>query len=140
MESSDENESVTVMTEPQIWTMIGAVVALMFGLLSAVSTLFVRVLRAEIGGVRSEIDGMRTGLGGELDALRTGVAAEINGLHTGVTAEINGLRTEMVARFETVDARFDAVNTRIDAVETRIEGLDLDVRALVKHTFGLDRG
>jgi len=32
------------------------------------------------------------------------------------------------------------VNTRIDAVGSRIEGLDRDVRALVKHTFGLDRG
>ena len=38
--------------EPQIWTMLGALIAPTFGLLTAVSTLFVRVLRAEIGGLR----------------------------------------------------------------------------------------
>lgn len=129
MESSNENESVITMTEPQTWTTIGAVIALMFGMLTVVSTLFIRVLRAEIGGVRSEIDGMRTGIG-----------AEIDGVRTSIGAEIGALRTEMVARFEVVDARFVTVNTRIDAVETRIENLDRDVRALVKHTFGLDRG
>jgi hypothetical protein len=114
MRSSDENESVITMTEPQIWTMIGAVIALMFGMVTVVSTLFIRVLRAEIGGVRSEI----------------------GGLHTEMVARFEAVD----ARFEAVDARFVAVNTRIDAVETRIEGLDRDVRALVKHTFGLDRG
>ena len=51
----------------------------------------------------------------------------------GVRTDIGSLRAEMNARFEAVDARFDAVNTRID-------GLDRDVQALVKHTFGLDRG
>lgn len=44
------------MTEPQVWTMIGVFTALMFGMLTTVSTLFVRVVRAEIGGLRGEIN------------------------------------------------------------------------------------
>ncbi|PVW04083.1 hypothetical protein DEA06_11900 [Microbacterium sp. Gd 4-13] len=67
------------MTEPQVWTLIGVFAAMMFGMLTIVSTLFVRVLRVEIGS----------------------------------------LRTEMTSR---------------------IDNLDRDVQALVKHTFGIDRG
>ncbi|MGX5696986.1 hypothetical protein ACWKWP_12370 [Agromyces soli] len=70
------------LTEPQVWTMIGAFIALMFGMLTIVSTLFVHVVRAEV-------------------------------------------------------RRLD---TRFDALDSRIDGLDRDVQALVKHTFGLDRG
>jgi hypothetical protein len=32
------------------------------------------------------------------------------------------------------------MNARFDALEQRVDGLDRDVQALVKHTFGLDRG
>jgi hypothetical protein len=74
------------MTEPQVWTLIGVFAALMTGMLTLVATLFVRVLRSEIGGLRGEI---------------------------------SGLRAEMTAR---------------------IDNLDRDVQALVKHTFGIDRG
>ena len=95
------------MTEAQVWTMIGVFTTLMLGTLTIIATLFVRVLRAEIGGVRTDI---------------------------------GSLRAEMNARFEAVDARFEAVDARFDAVNTRIDGLDRDVQALVKHTFGLDRG
>ncbi|WP_200847221.1 hypothetical protein [Microbacterium sp. 18062] len=45
------------MTEPQVWTLIAVFATLMFGMLTVVSTLFVRVVRAEIGSVRSEIRG-----------------------------------------------------------------------------------
>lgn len=82
MGASEENGSVPALTEPQTWTVIGAVIALMFSMLTIVSTLLIRVVRAEIGGVRGEIAGLRGEIG----------------------------------------------------------GLDRDVRALVKHTFGLDRG
>jgi len=75
----DDNEEVLTMTEPQVWTLIAVFATATFGMLVIVSTLFVRVLRAEIGG----------------------------------------LRTEMTAR---------------------IDNLDRDVQALVKRTFGIDRG
>lgn len=50
------------------------------------------------------------------------IRSEISGLR----GEFSGLRGEM--------------NTRFDALEQRVDGLDRDVQALVKHTFGLDRG
>lgn len=70
------------MTEPQVWTLIGVFAAVMFGMLTIVSTLFIRVVRAEIGGLRIEF-----------------------------------------RRFE-----------------DKLDNLDRDVQALMRHTFGIDRG
>ncbi|HEY5221527.1 MAG TPA: hypothetical protein VIJ18_00530 [Microbacteriaceae bacterium] len=52
------------MTEPQVWTLIGVFAAAVFGMITVVSTLFVRVIRSEIGGLRGEIGGLR----GEMNA------------------------------------------------------------------------
>lgn len=70
------------MNDAQIWTMIGAFTALMFGMVTVVSTLFVRVLRAEIGGLRSEIGGLR----GEMNARFDSVNTRIDGLDRDVQA------------------------------------------------------
>ncbi|WP_045254962.1 hypothetical protein [Microbacterium foliorum] len=102
------------MNDAQIWTMIGSFTALMLGMMTVVSTLFIRVVRAEIGGLRGEIGGLR----GEMNA-------QIGGLRGEMNAQIGGLRNEM-------NARFDTVNTRID-------GIDRDMQAVVKRSFGLDR-
>lgn len=102
------------LTEVQVWTMMGVFTTLFFGTLTVVSMLFVRVVRAEIGGLR----------------------AEMNGRFEAVDA-----RFEVVnSRFDAVDTRIDAVNGRIDAVNGRIDAIDRDVQVLVKRTFGLDRG
>ena len=37
------------MSEPQVWTLIGVFAASLFAVLTLLSTLFVRVIRAEIG-------------------------------------------------------------------------------------------
>jgi len=102
------------MNDAQIWTMIGAFTALMLGMMTVVSTLFIRVVRTEVGGLRNEMNAQIGGMNSQMDGLRN----EMN-------AQIGGLRSEM-------NARFDAVNTRMD-------GLDRDVQAIVKRTFGLDR-
>jgi hypothetical protein len=47
---------VLEVTEPQVWTLIGAFAAALFGVLTLMSTMFLRVLRAEIGGLRSEMN------------------------------------------------------------------------------------
>jgi hypothetical protein len=83
---------VITVTEPQVWTMIGVFTALMFGMLTVVSTLFVRVVRSEIGGVRAELVGTR----GELEG------------------QIGGLRGEM-------NARFDAVHVKIDGLDRDVQ-------------------
>jgi hypothetical protein len=117
------------MNDAQIWTMIGAFTALMFGMLTVVSTLFIRVVRAEIGGLRGElrgeIGGLRSELRGEIGGLRSELHSEIGGLRSELHSEIGGLRTEMNARFDIMDAK--------------LKGLDTEVHALVKHTFGFDR-
>jgi len=94
------------MTEPQVWVLI----ALFAGMLATVSTLFVRVVRSEIAGLRAQM------------------GAEIG----GVRSEISGLRGEMNARFETVNAQFEAVDVRFNH-------LDRDVAALGRHVFGADQ-
>ena len=44
------------MNDAQIWAIIGVFTALMIGMLTVVSTLFTRVIRAEIGGLRGEMN------------------------------------------------------------------------------------
>lgn len=94
--------------DAQIWTMIGAFTALMFGMLTVVSTLFVRVVRAEIGGLRSEMNG-RIG----------GLTSEMNG-------QLGGLRSEMNARFDAMNGRIDALDRDVQALVKRTFGLDRD--------------
>ncbi len=52
------------MTEPQVWTLIGVFGSAIFAMNAMMSGWFVRVLRAEIGGLRAEIGGLR----GEMNA------------------------------------------------------------------------
>ncbi|WP_314426621.1 hypothetical protein [uncultured Microbacterium sp.] len=85
------------MTDAQIWTMIGCFTALMFGMLTVVSTLFIRVVRTEIGGLRNEMN-----------------------------AQIGGLRGEMNARFDTVNTRIDGLDRDMQAVVKRSLGLERD--------------
>lgn len=91
------------MDTAQTWTVIGVLAAGFLGMMTLTSTLFLRVLRAEIGSLNVKIDGLR----GE------------------VMGEIGGLRSEMNARFEAVDARFETVNTRLN-------GIDRDVHFLMR--------
>ncbi|PZU46675.1 MAG: hypothetical protein DI566_07420 [Microbacterium sp.] len=46
------------MTEPQVWTLIGVFAAAMFGMITIVSTLFIRVLRSELGRLESKLDNL----------------------------------------------------------------------------------
>ncbi|MBW1638815.1 hypothetical protein G3H63_06915 [Microbacterium resistens] len=43
------------MSEPQVWVLIGVFAAAMFGMITVVSTMFIHVLKAEIGSLRTEI-------------------------------------------------------------------------------------
>ncbi|HMM82757.1 MAG TPA: hypothetical protein PJ998_06220 [Terrimesophilobacter sp.] len=81
------------MTEPQVWTMIGVFSALMFGTWTIISTLFVRVVRTEIGGLRSEMGGLR--------------------------GEMGGLRAEMNARFDTVNVKIDGLDRDVQLLMSR---------------------
>ncbi len=97
------------MTEPQTWTIIVILGGAFFTALILMSTLFTRVVRAEISGLRGE-------LGGEISGLRGELGGEISGLRGELRAEIGGLRKEM-------NARFDAVNVRIDNLDRDVQFL-----------------
>ena len=96
-------------TEPQVWTMIGLMAGVFFGTMTLISTMFTRVVRSEISGLRGEMN-----------------------------AGIGGLRAEMNARFNAVDARFDAVEIRFNGVDTRIDNLDRDVQFLMHREINRD--
>ncbi|MFJ2532846.1 hypothetical protein [Microbacterium maritypicum] len=83
------------MNDAQIWTMIGSFTVLMFSTLTVASTLFVRILRSEIGGLRTEMNG-----------------------------QIDGLRIEMNARFDSVNTRIDGLDRDVQAIVKRTFGLD----------------
>ncbi len=94
------------MNDAQIWTMIGSFTVLMFSTLTVVSTLFVRIVRSEIGGLRTEMNG------------------QIGGLRTEMNGQIGGLRTEMNARFDAVNTRIDGLDRDVQAIVKRTFGLD----------------
>jgi len=57
------------MNEPQVWVLIGVFAAAIFGMITIVSTLFVHVLKAEIGGLRTEVLGEIRALDRDVSAL-----------------------------------------------------------------------
>jgi hypothetical protein len=75
------------MTEPQVWTLIGVFAAAIFGVITLMSTLFVRIIRVEIGSVRSEMGSVR--------------------------AEIGSLRSELTVRFDYLDRDVQALSKRV---------------------------
>ena len=109
------------LTEPQTWTTIGVLAVALLGTITLVSTMLMRTITAQIGGLRGEIGGLR----GEM-------VSGFSSVRSDLRSEIGGLRAEMNARFEAVDARFNTVNTKI-------EGLDRDVQLLMNREFGKDR-
>lgn len=66
---SVENRGVLTMNEPQVWVLIGVFAASMFGMITVVSTLFVHVVKAEIGGLRKEVLGEIRALDRDVTAL-----------------------------------------------------------------------
>jgi hypothetical protein len=81
-------------TEPRVWTMIGLMTGVFFGTMTMISTMFTRVLRTEIGGLRGEMN-----------------------------SGISGLRGEMNARFDSVGIRFNGVDARIDNLDRDVQFL-----------------
>ena len=139
---TDEDRGVIALTEPQTWTTIGVLAATLLGTITLVSTMLMRTITAQIGGLRGEISGLQGqiggvdgqigGLHGEIGGLRGEMVSGFSSIRSELRSEIGGLRAEMTARFEAVDARFDTVNTKI-------EGLDRDVQLLMNREFGKDR-
>jgi hypothetical protein len=83
------------MTDPQIWTLIGVFAASTFGMCGLISTMFLRVLRAEIGGLRSEMNGGFVALRSELKV------------------DITVLRSDLTTKIELLDKDIQAITRHI---------------------------
>ncbi|MDA4892678.1 hypothetical protein PFZ55_38010 [Streptomyces sp. MS2A] len=57
------------MSEPQVWVLIGVFAAAMFGMITVVSTMFIHVIKSEIGGLRAELIGEIRALDHDVSAL-----------------------------------------------------------------------
>ncbi len=90
------------MTEAQTWTVIATLSAALLGMITVVTTVLMRTISTQIGGLRNEM---------------------ISGLN-GVRSEMGGLRAEMNARFETVGVRMDSLDRDVQAVASRVFGTD----------------
>jgi hypothetical protein len=118
---------MVTLNEPQVWTLISVFSVAIFGMLAVVSGLFAQLLRAEIGKVIVQIDGLR----GEVDARFDVVDARfdgVNGWMDGLNGRIDGLDQRM-------DSLRNEVNGRIDGLSTRFDALDRDVQAIARRVF-----
>lgn len=70
-----DNGSVLTVTEPQVWTMIGLFAAIVIGMLTVVSTLFVHIVRSEAGRIDAKADAGFAALDRRFDALDRDVQA-----------------------------------------------------------------
>lgn len=77
------------MTEPQVWTMIGLMAAVFFGTMTLISTMFTRVVRSEIGGLRGEIGGLRGEMNARFDAVNSRIDSLDRDVQFLMTREIN---------------------------------------------------
>lgn len=90
------------MTDAQSWTLILGFLTAIFTLLGIVTTSFHRVLRAEVGSVRSEL------------------RSEIGSVRSEMGAEIGSLRTVMTTEFRRLDQRLDHLDRDVQALTRRI--------------------
>ena len=64
-----QTREMIVVTEPQVWTMIGLMAAVFFGTMTLISTMFTRVVRSEIGGLRGEMNARFDAVNSRIDNL-----------------------------------------------------------------------
>lgn len=111
------NGKVSLVNDPQIWTLLAVFAAIMLGGMTLMTTLLIRSMNAAIEGVNGKFDGVHGRIGG--------LAVQFDGLDArfdAVNARIDGLAGEMRAQFDTVNVK--------------LEYLDRDVTALSKKVFG----
>ena len=81
-------EMITV-TEPQVWTMIALMAAVFFGTMTLISTMFTRVVRSEIGGLRAEMNARFDTVDVRFDAMNRRIDNLDRDVHTLTEREIN---------------------------------------------------
>ncbi|MFL6089363.1 MAG: hypothetical protein ACJ71Z_04390 [Aeromicrobium sp.] len=64
------------MNEPQVWTLIGMFAAALFGVVGLMSTMFMQLIRTEIGGLRNEMIARFEHLDRDVEAMAAKVFGE----------------------------------------------------------------
>lgn len=67
------------MNEPQVWTLIGVFAAALFGMLTLMTTMFIRVIRTEIEALRETMNRRFDYLDRDVQALTRRVFGEPDG-------------------------------------------------------------
>ncbi|WP_198411071.1 hypothetical protein [Microbacterium suaedae] len=131
------------MTEPQVWTLIGAFIGAMVALVTVMLAMTGRMFQ----GLRSELQTeMRAGfdrLEGVMNARFAAVDVRFEKVESTMDARFAQVESTMDARFaqveSTMDARFAQVESTMDArfakVEAKIDHLDRDVDGLTRRRF-----
>jgi hypothetical protein len=83
---------VLTLNDAQVWTVIGVFAVALFSVLTLTSTMFLRVLRAEVGRIEVKIDSLDQRLNTRIDSLDQ----RING-------RVDSLESKMNLRFDTLD-------------------------------------
>ena len=94
------NEGVSLVNDPQIWTLLGVFAAIMLGGMTLMTTLLMRTMTAAIDGVNGRID--------------------------GVHARIDGLSAEMNAQFDTVNVKLEHLDRDVTALSKKVFGVSDD--------------
>jgi hypothetical protein len=66
---------VLTVTEPQVWTLIGVFATALFGMITLMSTMFIRIIRTEIGSLKTEMSSEFRGINQRIDRLDADVNA-----------------------------------------------------------------
>ena len=81
--------AMITVTEPQVWTMIALMAAVFFGTMTLISTMFTRVVRSEIGGLRAEMNARFDTVDVRFDAMNRRIDNLDRDVHTLTEREIN---------------------------------------------------
>ncbi len=111
-----DNEEMIEVTEPQIWAIIGVMVAALAAILTIVTQSFNR-----------SIDALGERFDTKFDSLRTEMVVRFE--------QVDKRFEQVDKRFEQVDKRFEQVDKRFDRLEGRVDDLDRDMQSVVKRVF-----
>lgn len=90
------------MNEPQIWTLIGVFAAGMFGTITLISTIFLRMMQNGFDGLRTEF------------------RSEFTSVRTEFRSGFDGVRSEVKA----VHGRIDHLDRDVNAIYRHLFGID----------------
>ena len=118
-----DNEEMIEVTEPQIWAIIGVMVAALAAILTIVTQSFNR-----------SIDALGERLDTKFDSLHTEMVVRFEQVDKRFE-QVDKRFEQVDKRFEQIDQRFEQIDKRFDRLEGRVDDLDRDMQSVVKRVF-----